>query len=86
MIWDRLASRSATFGAAGGGQVVVAFPDAPMLGIWQKPGAPFLCIEPWHGIADPVGFEGDFRDKPGIVSLPAGEDWRFRMDVTVMPG
>jgi galactose mutarotase-like enzyme len=55
-----------------------------MLGIWQKPGAHYLCIEPWQGIADPVGFEGDLRDKPGVVSLPPGEARSFRMDVTVV--
>jgi galactose mutarotase-like enzyme len=85
LIWDHFASRSATFGAPGSGALRVAFPDTPMLGIWQKPGAAYLCIEPWQGIADPVGYQGDFRDKPGVVSLPAGESRSFRMDVTVTP-
>jgi galactose mutarotase-like enzyme len=86
MIWDRLASRAVTFGAPGGAQIALAFPDMPMLGIWQKPGAPFLCIEPWQGIADPEGFEGDFREKPGVVELEPGGEKRFRMDVTVIAG
>jgi len=83
LIWDHLASRSVRFGAPGGTSLEIAFPDTPMLGIWQKPGAHYLCIEPWQGIADPVGFEGDLRDKPGVVSLPPGEARSFRMDVTV---
>ena len=86
VIWDSLASRTVTFGAPGGTQIGIAFPDMPMLGLWQKPGAPFLCIEPWQGIADPAGYDGDFRDKPGVVSLPPGEARRFRMDVTVLAG
>jgi len=83
LIWDGLASGSVTYGAPGAASLAVSFPDTPMLGIWQKPGAAYLCIEPWQGIADPVGYQGDFRDKPGVVSLAAGESRQFRMDVTV---
>lgn len=85
LIWDELGSRALRFGAPGGASLDIAFPDMPMLGIWQKPGAGYLCIEPWQGIADPAGFAGDFRDKPGVVSLPRGASRSFRMDVTVSP-
>jgi len=84
LIWDRLNSRAVTF-AGNGPALDIAFPDCPNLGIWQKPGAPFLAIEPWHGFNDPQGFEGDFRDKPGIVVLGPGAQRSFRMDVTVRP-
>ena len=51
------------------------------LGIWSKPtGAPFLCIEPWLSMASPVGWDGDFADKPGLMHLAPGESrdvvWR----------
>lgn len=85
LIWDSLHSRSLTFGAEGGASLDIAFPDTPMLGIWQKPGANYLCVEPWQGIADPVSYDGDFRDKPGVVTLPPGGARSFRMDVTVRP-
>lgn len=81
LIWDHLASRSLRYGAPGATGLEIAFPDTPMLGIWQKPGARYLCIEPWQGIADPLGYTGDLRDKPGVVTLPPGESCRFRMDV-----
>lgn len=84
VIWDDLTSRALTFGTPGGTQLSIAFPDMPMLGLWQKPGAPFLCIEPWQGHADPVGFGGDVREKPGIVELAPGESRTFRMDVAVL--
>jgi galactose mutarotase-like enzyme len=84
LIWDRLASRALTFGAPGGTQLAIAFPDTPMLGIWQKPGAAYLCIEPWQGVADPIGFTGDLREKPGIIVLPRHETRSFRMDVTAL--
>jgi galactose mutarotase-like enzyme len=85
LIWDELHSRSLSFGAPDGAKLDIAAPDTPMLGIWQKPGAHYLCIEPWQGIADPVGYDGDLRDKPGVVVLPPGEARRFRMDVAVRP-
>ncbi len=86
MIWDRLNSRSLIYGAPGGASLAIAFPDTPMLGIWQKPGAHYLCIEPWQGIADPMGHAGDFSDKPGVVTLEPDARRSFRMDVTVQPG
>lgn len=85
LIWDRLASRSLVFAGENGAALRLDFPDCPHLGIWQKPGAPFLAIEPWHGFNDPEGFAGDFADKPGVVLLPAGEGRRFRLGVTVVP-
>ena len=84
LIWDRLSSRALTFGAAGATQLAIAFPDTPMLGIWQKPGAAYLCIEPWQGVADPIGFTGDFREKPGVITLAPGAARSFRMDVAVL--
>ena len=83
LIWDRLASRGCTYGAPGGAWLAIAFPDTSMLGVWQKPGARYICIEPWAGIADPAGFAGDFRDKPGVMELEAGASRSFRMDVTL---
>lgn len=86
LIWDRLASRSLTFGADQGARLEIGFPDTPMLGVWQKPGAAYLCIEPWQGLADPQGWTGELRDKPGIVALAPGAARSFRMDVRVVPG
>lgn len=48
------------------------------LGIWSKPtGAPFLCIEPWFGMASPVGWHGEFADKPGVLKLAPGASRDF---------
>lgn len=84
LIWDELQSRSLTYGVPGQSRLRIDFPDTPMLGIWQKPGARFLCIEPWAGIADPLGFTGDFTDKPGVMTLAPGAQQRLRMDVTLL--
>ncbi|RZF65390.1 aldose 1-epimerase family protein [Sphingomonas populi] len=83
LIWDGLASRSVSYGAATGPQLEIAFPDTEKLGIWTKPGAAFVCIEPWHGIADPQGYAGDFRDKPGVFEIAPGAAWTCRMEITL---
>ena len=56
------------------------------LGVWSKTsGAPFLCIEPWRGYASPIGFEGEFVDKPGLMHIVPGaeEQLLFRIEVGV---
>jgi galactose mutarotase-like enzyme len=45
------------------------------LGIWAKPNAPFVCIEPWCGIADFETSNGAIEDKEGIQILRAGEEF-----------
>ncbi|WP_416462397.1 aldose 1-epimerase family protein [Sphingomonas sp. VDB2] len=84
LIWDDLASRSLTWGVAGQPHLKIDFPDTPWLGLWQKPGAHYLCVEPWAGMADLVGFTGDVWDKQGILCLLPGDGRSFRMDVTLV--
>jgi galactose mutarotase-like enzyme len=85
LIWDDLHSRALAYGAYGGAWLDIAFPDTPQLGLWQVPGARYICIEPWAGHADPEGFAGEISDKPGIILLPPGEARSFRMDVALRP-
>jgi galactose mutarotase-like enzyme len=55
----------------------------PHLGIWTKPGAGFICIEPWQGHADPEDFDGDFAAKPGVLLIQPDETRSFTMGITV---
>jgi galactose mutarotase-like enzyme len=84
LIFDRVNSRSVLYGSDDGPRVKIEFPDTPYLGVWTKPGAPFICIEPWHGVTDPEGFSGDFKDKPGVFVLKGGGSFCARMDITLM--
>ena len=83
LIWTELHSRALRYGAPGGASLDLAFPDTPMLGLWQVPGARYICIEPWQGHADPQGFDGEFTAKPGLVILGPGEARAFRLSITV---
>ncbi|HDR7211918.1 TPA: aldose 1-epimerase family protein [Bacillus cytotoxicus] len=64
--------------------VKVTFTSFPFVGVWT-PGnnAPFLCIEPWYGIADEVNRAKDFKEKKGIQSLQANETFTCRYSITI---
>ena len=54
--------------------IKVGFPDFPYLGIWTKENAPFICIEPWLGIADNTNSTGNLVEKEGIQTLEANAE------------
>ena len=85
VIFDQLASRSLVYGADAGARIRVSFPDITHLGLWSKPGAGFLCIEPWLGVADPAGFAGDFDAKPGAFLLAPGQQRALQMRLELLP-
>ena len=85
VIFDRLTSRRLTYGGSHGPRLAIGFEDFPTLGVWTKPGgAGFICIEPWQGIADPVGFDGDLRDKPGMIAIEPGRSRVFTMTIALV--
>ena len=53
------------------------FGQAPFLGIWAKPAAPYVCIEPWYGINDSYHTVKDFSKKRGIQRLGVNERFSF---------
>jgi galactose mutarotase-like enzyme len=83
VIFDRIRSRSVSYGASRGPRFRMRFPDTPYLGVWSKPGAPFVCIEPWHGFSDPEGYSGDFTAKPGVFLVPARSAKVMTMVITL---
>jgi galactose mutarotase-like enzyme len=84
LIFDDLRSRSVIYGASTGPRIRISFPDSPYLGIWTKPKAEFICIEPWHGIADPQGYTGAFGVKPGVVMIVPGGSMAAKMAFTLL--
>lgn len=51
------------------------FADFPYLGIWAPPEAPFVCLEPWQGLADSLYHNQQINEKEGICVLEPGETW-----------
>lgn len=83
LVWDRIESQSLRYDGGEGPGLEIGFAGMPKLGIWTKPGARFVCIEPWHGIADRQGFDGEIWDKPGVLCFAPGESRTFSMQVTL---
>ena len=83
VILDALTSRRVVYGADRGPRLTIGFDDFPTLGLWTKPGSGFVCIEPWQGHSDPAGYGGDLRDKPGIMTIGAGERRALTMTVAL---
>ena len=61
----------------GENEVEFTFGKCPFLGIWAKPGAPYVCIEPWYGVNDGREVKKDISEKRGIERLDEGETFEF---------
>jgi galactose mutarotase-like enzyme len=48
--------------------------EFPFMGIWSAKDAPFVCLEPWCGIADSVNATGELREKEGMILLTPGQN------------
>ncbi|MCR5484298.1 MAG: aldose 1-epimerase family protein [Clostridiales bacterium] len=73
LILSGIKSKALTLKNKNGHSVHFTFGDVPYLGIWAKPGAPYVCIEPWCGVNDDRRKRDDISEKDGIVRLNEGE-------------
>ena len=60
--------------------------DAPVWGIWSHPdkGAAYVCLEPWYGICDCVGYEGSIGERPHTNQVPSGEVWQGGNTIVIL--
>ena len=58
------------------------FGKVPHLWLWAKAGAPYICIEPWHGADETVHVEV-LKDKKGIVALEESDRFIFEIKIEV---
>jgi galactose mutarotase-like enzyme len=84
VMFDRLISRSLTYGARDGLGLRMDFPDSPHLGLWMIPGENYLCIEPWQGYPAEMDFGGPLMEKPGIAVIEPGETRRWRVGLALL--
>lgn len=58
-------------------KIIFNLGNAPYLGIWAKPGAPYVCIEPWYGVNDSQTKKEDFSQKDAINAVQVNETFNF---------
>lgn len=56
----------------------------PYFGIWSKAVDRFLCLEPWYGVADTEGHDGELSSKVGVQKLAAGETREYSYSVELL--
>ena len=61
----------------GENEIEFTFGKCPFLGIWAKPGAPYVCLEPWYGVNDGREVKNDISEKRGIQKLEKGGEFSF---------
>ncbi len=61
----------------GENEIEFTFGDCPFMGIWAKPGAPYVCIEPWYGVNDGKTVKDDISQKRGIQHLDENGVFEF---------
>ena len=57
------------------------FEGFPYLAVWSKPGAPFICLEPWYTTADTVKSSGVFTQKTDLITLAPKKEFECKYTV-----
>jgi galactose mutarotase-like enzyme len=66
LIFKTLKSKFITIVETENPSLKISFSDFKNLGIWTKPNAKFICIEPWLGYSDTIHSNGNLSEKDGI--------------------
>ena len=66
--------------------VHMSYDGFPMIAFWT-PGhkkAPFICLEPWHGLPSLADETGNFEDRPYVTLLSPGMSHQCGYDVELI--
>ncbi len=55
----------------------------PYVGVWTKPNAPFICLEPWYGRCDDSGYTGELKDKTGVQRLAENKEFKVKYEIII---
>ncbi|MBQ8654217.1 MAG: aldose 1-epimerase family protein [Clostridia bacterium] len=87
LIFADLKSRSVKLVNRNSGKgLLFEFPKLEVLAVWTMPGkhAPYVCLEPWHGMPATVEESGDFENKPFATLLEPGRSWQASFTTTLI--
>ncbi len=85
LIFEDRQANKVTLVDDGGKDVLSLSFDAPLFGVWSPVGkhAPFVCIEPWYGRCDRVGFNKKLEEREYSNTLASGETFEVCYNITV---
>ncbi len=84
LVFKNLKSKSVTLESPKSKWLTVHFDGFPYLGIWSKNRqSPFVCIEPWFGLADSADHNGAIESKEGIQKLTARETFMCEFGIEI---
>lgn len=72
MIFPEGAGAGLTYGSENGPSIRFSWENLPNFALWTKPGAGFICLEPWHGTAAEVGGSDALDQRPFTALLGPG--------------
>lgn len=84
LIFKNITSKNVSLKSKNHGSILsVSYDDFKNLGVWAKPGASYVCIEPWLGIADVESTDQNFKTKEGIIELETGKEYSATYSITI---
>ena len=85
IFFENMNSNSAKIVSAEGEEILeMTYGKVPFLGLWAKPNAPYVCIEPWYGICDDNSVSGKIEEKPHIIQLEPKKKFIFSYTITIL--
>ena len=61
--------------------------NSPLVALWSPtkthPDCPFVCIEPWYGRCDSVGYSGELKDREWIQKLEPKETFDVEYKIII---
>ncbi|GKX30685.1 LACX protein [Vallitalea longa] len=65
-------------------EVCIKYDGFPYLGIWGQPdNSPFVCLEPWYGVADFENTDKQYKTKKGIQKLKELEEFKSKYTISI---
>ena len=84
LVFEKLASETVSLQKGDTPIFTFNFKGFPYLGIWSKNRqSPFVCIEPWFGVADHQSHNQQFAQKEGVIKLGGGESFESIYSVEI---